>query len=95
MIVILCIFYVIYVTVDAILMYNNEYIDDSYVMVIVIFFLPLYFALILIMALSFNDSKGRRMFAAYGILAIVIIIIIYVIWALVYFLKLYHEEEIY
>ena len=52
--------YCIYVTVDAVFMLLNDYVDDYYVWVILIFFIPLYGAQLLIFTYLLSDSKKER-----------------------------------
>ena len=87
--------YCIYVTVDAVFLLLNDYVDDYYVWVILIFFIPLYGAQVFLFTNLLSDSKVARTNASWGVLAILCVMIWYLLWGLIYFTKLYPEEEYY
>ena len=94
-IIFVCVVYCIYATVDSVFMLLNDYVDDYYAWVILIFFIPLYGATLMFSAYVMSDSREKRQSASWALLAILCVIIWYLIWAIVYFEKLYSEPVYY
>ena len=91
-IILVAIIYAVYICVDAIMMLLNEYVDDYYSWVILVFLIPLFGAILMLITYAFNDSRKIREQAMWATLVICLVAVWYLIWALIYFCKLYPEE---
>ena len=91
----LSVFIVIYLTVDSIFIFFNEYVDPIYPMVILLLTFPLWVAACMYECNFRSKNKGRRGLLKWSVLLTIITLILLAAWAVYYFTKIYKYNDFY
>ena len=88
-------FLAIYVTVEAILLCFNQYIDGWYILVLFICFIPLYWAVVWFFKYTYSDKAEDRNKLKWGCVLALVSIVLYTTWTCIYISHYYSEKNMY
>ena len=91
----LTVFIVIYLTIDSIFIFFNEYVDPIYPFVILVLTIPLWVAACMYECNFRSKNKGRRGLLKWSILITIIVLVLLGAWAVYYFTKIYKYNDFY